>query len=202
MSVFNKSLVLLIVLLAAVLGGMVVLPKVTQMPTNIIAAPPSGGDFLLTMPQSTFELADQRGKIVVMYMGYTYCPDICPTSLAVIGQSVRQLSAEEQAEVVQLFVSVDPERDNPERLAEYAGFFHPDMLGVTGTRNELEALGKLYGAAWHFAESDASGRYAVDHSSNLYVIDRNGELVDVVFHSQRPDTLVLALRRLLDTQEL
>jgi protein SCO1/2 len=87
-----------------------------------LASPPTGGDFRLTSANGPVSLADFRGKVVLIYFGYTWCPDICPTNLAIIAYGLKQLSPEERGDVQVLFVSVDPERDDPARLAEFAVF--------------------------------------------------------------------------------
>ncbi|WLD56779.1 SCO family protein [Salinispirillum sp. LH 10-3-1] len=197
MFTFNRILAVIVGLLATVLL-IVLLLRDSHAPLSTLAAAPVGGDFSLTTPESEFRLSDYRGQIVVVYFGYTYCPDICPTALAVMSQSIRQLPVDQQDSVVPLFISVDPERDTPERLQEYVQFFHPNLMGVTGTESELQQAGRQYGVAWHFAEPDAQGRYAVDHSSSLYVIDRQGGLADIVYHDQRPDTLLRSLQSVLN----
>ncbi|MFY0665939.1 MAG: SCO family protein [Natronospirillum sp.] len=197
MFTFNRILAVIVGLLATVLL-IVLLLRDSHAPLSTLAAAPVGGDFSLTTPESEFRLSDYRGQIVVIYFGYTYCPDICPTALAVMNQSIRQLSIEQQNNIVPVFVSVDPQRDTPERLQEYVQFFHPSLIGVTGTESELQQAGRQYGVAWHFAEPDAQGRYAVDHSSSLYVIDQQGGLADIVYHDQRPDTLLRSLQSVLN----
>lgn len=197
MTAFNRVLAISVGLLAMVLVAVLLL-RDSGTPLNTLATPPSGGDFSLTTPESEFRLSDYRGQVVVIYFGYTYCPDICPTALAVMNQSIRQLPVDQQDNVVPVFVSVDPHRDTPERLQEYVQFFHPNLIGVTGTESELQQAGRQYGVAWHFAEPDAQGRYAVDHSSSLYVLNQQGELADIVYHDQRPETLLRSLQAVLN----
>ena len=159
---------------------------------------PQGGDFALTRDGQSFRLGDHRGQVVLLYFGYTYCPDVCPTSMAMIRQALRQLDAEQLQRVQGVFVSVDPERDTPEQLADYAGFFHPNILGVTGSEKELAAAGRLYGAAWQRADTDSAMGYAVDHSSNTYVIGKDGRLAETLPHGTGPQRIVETVLRLLD----
>lgn len=159
---------------------------------------PQGGDFALTRDGQSFRLVDHRGQVVLLYFGYTYCPDVCPTSMAMIRQALRQLDAEQLQRVQGVFVSVDPERDTPEQLADYAGFFHPNILGVTGSEEELAAAGRLYGAAWQRADTDSAMGYAVDHSSNTYVIGKDGRLTETLPHGTGPQRIVETVLRLLD----
>ena len=192
-------LVLSLVLIAA---GLVWKPaSVDQDPahrTLPLTHVPQGGDFALTRDGQSFRLGDHRGQVVLLYFGYTYCPDVCPTSMAMIRQALRQLDAEQLQRVQGVFVSVDPERDTPEQLADYAGFFHPNILGVTGSEEELAAAGRLYGAAWQRADTDSAMGYAVDHSSNTYVIGKDGRLAETLPHGTGPQRIVETVLRLLD----
>ena len=120
-----------------------------EMPERPIprAAIAAGGDFTLQSAAGPVSLKDYRGKLVLVYFGYTFCPDICPTSLAATAEGLKQLTPEELARVAMIFVSVDPKRDTPERLKEYAEFFHPAIVGVTGTPEAIAvALVRLHGA--------------------------------------------------------
>jgi protein SCO1/2 len=118
-----------------------------EMPERPIprAAIAVGGDFTLQSAAGPVSLKDYRGKLVLVYFGYTYCPDICPTSLAATAEGLKQLTPEEQARVAMIFISVDPKRDTPERLKEYAEFFHPAIVGVTGTAETIADVARRYG---------------------------------------------------------
>ncbi|MFW5454320.1 SCO family protein [Thioalkalivibrio sulfidiphilus] len=147
-----------------------------------LAAEPVGGDFRLSREGESFDLAQHRGKVVLLYFGYTYCPDVCPTSLVFMRQALEQLEPDQLEQVQGVFVSVDPERDDPARLDEYTRFFHPNITGVSGTHEQLQQAGRLYGAAWQRTETGSAMGYAVDHSSNTYVIGRDGQLVEILPH--------------------
>lgn len=163
-----------------------------------LAVPPAGGDFRLDSAAGTLELKDLRGQVVLIYFGYTWCPDICPTSLAFIAAALKGLTPEEQAQVQVLFVSVDPERDDPKRLAEYAAYFHPRIRGVTGTPAQLAGAARLYGAAYHRAEdSNSAMGYTVDHSAYTYVVDRQGRLARTLEHATPAPTIMAAIRAVL-----
>lgn len=162
-----------------------------------LAAPPRGGDFTLLSAQGPVSTQAYRGKVVVVYFGYTYCPDICPTSLATLGAALGQLRPAEQAQVQPLFVSVDPQRDTPARLKEYAAFFHPKLIGLTGSPQTLAAAAKAYGASYSFQPPDARGNYVVDHSAFTYLVDTQGHLADTLPHGASPEDTAAAIRRLL-----
>lgn len=163
-----------------------------------LSAPPRGGDFDLVSSNGPVRLEDLRGKVVMLYFGYTACPDICPTNLALISLALRALTSDELDQVQVVFVSVDPERDRLEHLAEYVAYFHPSVLGVTGTEREVAAVAAKYGAAYQRSEQpDSAMGYMVDHSAYSYLIDASGELVGVMDHATPADEIVLALRRQL-----
>jgi protein SCO1/2 len=157
--------------------------------------PPTGGNFTLDGPSGPVALHDFSGKVVLLYFGYTYCPDICPTSLAVWQQALDALTPGELAQVQPLFVSVDPERDSIERLAEYAQFFHPRIVALTGRPATLAEIAGRYGAVFVRQESASAGGYVIDHSALTYVIDPQGRLVDALPHGASAEQLLAVLRK-------
>ncbi len=165
------------------------------------AGRPTGGDFTLYSSRGPFTLSSQRGKVVLLYFGYTMCPDICPTSLAYLATALKQLQPGELEQVQVVFVSVDPERDTPERLESYSGYFHKNILGVTGTPEEVAEVAGMYGAAYRKVKSDSAVGYMVDHTSLVYVIDQEGELADSMPHGTAPEIVVETVRGLLRRPE-
>ncbi len=132
-----------------------------------------------TLPASTgkeFKLDSQRGKVVVLGFGFSHCPDVCPVTLAVLAQARKQLGElAEQMQVV--YVTVDPERDTPERLREYLASFDQSFIGVSGAPAQLKKLREAYGILAARAENkDAPDGYVVHHSTYIYLIDRTGLL--------------------------
>lgn len=164
-----------------------------------LGSDPSGGDFTLHNAQGPVALQDYRGKVVLLYFGYTWCPDICPTSLALMAQALKQLTPKELQQVQGLFVSVDPERDTPKRLATYTAYFHPDIMGITGSPTEVATAARLYGASYRKVEEPGSATgYSVDHSSVTYLIDQQGKLRRSLAHGTPSDQIVSAVRALLN----
>ncbi|PWB49118.1 MAG: SCO family protein [Nitrosomonadales bacterium] len=159
-----------------------------------LAAAPSGGDFTLQSANGPVSLHDFRGKVVLVYFGYTFCPDICPTSLAFTSQALNALDKDELARTQALFISVDPERDTLEKLKEYGTFFHPGILGLTGTPEAIAATARQYGASYRKQDTGSAGGYVVDHSSSTYVVDSNGKLVATLQHGTPPAEVVKAIR--------
>jgi len=158
-----------------------------------------GGEFTLQTSAGELKLSDLAGNAVVLYLGYTNCPDVCPTGLAVLSQGIHALAPEEQAQVRGVFMSVDPKRDTPEILKEYAAFFHPNLIGATADRTEIDRVVKQYGAFYRIGEeTDSAAGYAVDHSSRLYLINRKGKLVSTLMHSSTPADVTNGLRAILN----
>lgn len=159
---------------------------------------PTGGDFTLQSWRGPVSLADFRGGVVLLYFGYTWCPDVCPTNLGYVGMAMDRLSAAEQERVQVLFISVDPQRDTLEKLKQYTAFFHPRVLGITGEADQISRVARLYGAAYRKVQDDGSAAgYLVDHSAYTYLIGPDGRLRGQLDHATPPDRIVEAVRRLL-----
>ncbi len=142
---------------------------------TVIQSPEPSFDFTLTSMNGDVSLSDYRGKLVLIYFGYTFCPDICPATLANVGQALREIGT--KAEDVQLImISLDPERDTPEKLAEYVAHFYPSFIGITGSDEKLAEITSLYGIFYEKHEGTAATGYLIDHTATLLVIDREGYL--------------------------
>jgi len=154
-----------------------------------------GGDFVLNSEGGTVTLEDFRGQLVLMYFGFTSCPDVCPTALSTIAASMRQLTPDQENQIQPLFVSVDPARDTLENLAKYSAYFHPKMLGITGSIETLDQLVKNYGAYYrHIPLENSALGYTVDHTSRVYLISRQGELISTIAHGTSVDDVTTLLK--------
>lgn len=155
----------------------------------------SGGPIELPSTRGEFSLAGlEEDQVAVVFFGYTYCPDVCPMSLAVVRQTLSELDEAERERVVPLMISVDPERDTIERLAEYTGYFGDAFIGATGSEAQLEELAERYGVVWRRVETPESAMgYTIDHSSSLYLVDREGTILRRVLYSPAPHALLSAL---------
>jgi len=196
----ERILVVIAGLLAALVLGLALfwMPEMPERPLPK-AAIAAGGDFTLESASGPVSLKDYRGKLVLVYFGYTFCPDICPTSLASTAEGLKQLKPEEAARVAMIFISVDPERDTPPRLKEYAEFFHPSLVGVTGTPENLAEIAKRYGVFYAKQKVEtAGGGYVVDHSADTYVVGPDGQLVGKIAHATPPDRVVAEIRKHLN----
>jgi protein SCO1/2 len=130
---------------------------------------------LMSSSGQRVSLDDFRGKLVVLYFGYTFCPDVCPATLVEIAGAMDILG--EDAEKVQtIMISVDPERDTPEQLAEYVAHFDTSFLGVTGTLEEVAEVATLYGIFYEKHEGTAASGYLIDHTATVMVVDEDGYL--------------------------
>ena len=190
-------LVAIIALLSLILGWVTLFwqPGTHQPHSPIpLAGAPTGGDFTLQSASGPVSLQDFRGKVVLVYFGYTFCPDICPTSLAFASQALNALNKDELARTQGLFISVDPERDTLEKLKEYGAFFHANILGLTGTPEVIAATAQQYGASYRKQDTGSAGGYVVDHSSSTYVVDPEGKLVATLQHGTSPAEVVKAIR--------
>ncbi|MBA2779785.1 SCO family protein [Billgrantia kenyensis] len=156
---------------------------------------PRGGPVELPSTQGDFSLTQlDDDQIAVLFFGFTYCPDVCPMSMAVMRQVMQGLDEEQQRRVVPVMVSVDPERDTIERLTEYVGYFGEDFIGATGSQAQLEELADRYGVVWRRVETPESAmEYTIDHSSSLYLVDRDGTILQRVLYSPAPHALRSAL---------
>jgi protein SCO1 len=155
-------------------------------------------------PEFTLEGSDGRalslsrfkGKVVLLGFGFTWCPSVCPTTLATLAQARRKLDSTAAADVQIVYITVDPERDKVERMKEYLAAFDPTFVGGTGTAERLAAVRKDYGV---FAEKKGQGKdYQVAHSSFTYLIDRSGSLRALMPYGHGPDDYVHDLRILLN----
>ncbi len=157
---------------------------------------PTGADFVLQSADGPVDSKALRGKVLLVYFGYTNCPDICPASLAAGGQALKALNSEERGRVKLIMISVDPERDTVKHLKEYTAFFHPEMIGATGSVEEIAALGKAFGAGYIKQPKRDDGSYAVDHTTSTYVVGPDGKLASVLELGAPTDKVVAAVRKL------
>ncbi len=156
-----------------------------------------GGDFALTdTTGARWELSSQRGQPVVIFFGFTACPDFCPTTLAEFAEVHERLGADAD-EVRTVFISVDPDHDTPELLASYLAAFDLPVIGLTGSTEDVATVGRLYAASWDRVEDDSHAGYTIEHSVRSYVLDREGVVRWAIPYEEGPDALENALRLVL-----
>jgi protein SCO1/2 len=138
-----------------------------------------------------------RGKLVVLFFGYTHCPDVCPTTLSDMAQALKLMGPEAAGKVQVLFASVDPERDTAETLRAYVPYFYPDFLGLRGTPEEVARAAKEFKVVYRkHVEPGATG-YLVDHSAGSYVLDGQGRLRLYLPFAHPPQAIAQDLNTLL-----
>ncbi len=155
-------------------------------------------DFVLVDPDGhPFRLSDQRGRVVLLFFGYTTCPDVCPTALARFRQ-VREALGAEAAHVRFVFITVDPERDTPARLKRYVETFSPDFIALTGDRAALARVWEDYGVYVERQEAEGSAvGYLITHSSWTYLVDPDGDLRLIYPHGIAAQGMAMDIRYLL-----
>lgn len=143
--------------------------------------------------------ADFRGKVALLFFGFTSCRDACPVTLSRLSRVLERLDPEQRRRVRVLFVSVDPHRDTPERLRAYTDNFGPQFVGLTGTHKQLRALNERYRVTYSYGEADAEGDYPVSHSGAVFGFSADGEARILIRDDIPPDAILEDIRRLLVT---
>lgn len=141
-------------------------------------------------------LRDFQGKVVMMFFGYTQCPDVCPTSMAEIAE-IKKLLGKDADRIQGLFVTVDPERDKPEMLKEYMANFDPTFLALYTTPEKTAALAKDYKVYYKKVDGPTPTSYAVDHTAGSYVYDTSGKLRLFTRHGTKPELTAADIKQLL-----
>ncbi|MDD2694806.1 MAG: SCO family protein [Anaerolineales bacterium] len=172
----RNALVLLTlsIVLAALLAGYTLGERPYRFRGSLIDPPAPAADFeLLDQNEQPWRLSAQRGKIVLLFFGYTYCPDVCPITLTEF-KRIGEALGEQAGEVRFVFITIDPQRDTPARLGAHLGRFDPGIIGLTGEPAALQAVWGAYGVYQKSQERGSAGGYLVDHTSRVYLIDASG----------------------------
>lgn len=164
---------------------------------NHAAPAAQGGDFTLTASTGPVSLKQFRGKLAVLYFGYTLCPDACPTTLASLTQALKQLTPAELARVQPLVITLDPARDKLPQLDTYVRFFHPSIIGLSGGEAQIATIAHQYGVLYARQTVDSATHYVIDHSSFLSLVGPEGKLLRRLPHGTAPDDIAAALRAAL-----
>jgi protein SCO1 len=141
-------------------------------------------------------LNDFKDKAVVVFFGFTQCPDVCPTTLAEMTEAVKLLGDNGKRLQV-LFITIDPERDTPELLKKYVPAFHPTFLGLTGSADAIAKVAKEFKVFYQKSPGKTAGSYTMDHTANSYVFDPQGKVRLVIKHGAGAEPLVQDLKQLL-----
>lgn len=167
-----------ILLIGAVIVGVLLFGKPADFRgTSYVEPYPPAPDFELARADgSSFRLSEMRDDIVLLFFGYTSCPDVCPTTLAELNQALEKLDEDEANKVQVIFVTVDPDRDTPERTQEYVNHFNPNFVGLSGSETELNIVWDEYGVFREIVDGPSAAGYLVNHTARVTLIDGNGNL--------------------------
>lgn len=156
-----------------------------------------GGPFtLVDQDGQTVTEANYSGRWLLVYFGYTYCPDVCPTSLTRNVDAI-ELLGDKGDLVTPVLISIDPQRDTPDKLKQYVGLFHPRMVGLTGTPEQIAAVAKEYRVFYMRSPGDTPDSYVVDHSSLTYLVGPDGKVAQFFSHSATPEEIANRLKQRL-----
>ncbi|WP_417827220.1 SCO family protein [Thalassospira sp.] len=191
----SKKTLLAIVAIALVLGiGLTYRLMMMGTETGSSGSASIGGPFeLVNQDGETVTQEDFAGKYMLTYFGYTFCPDVCPTELQVMGTALDMMPKDIADEITPVFFTVDPERDTVEAVAEYVPYFHDRMVGLTGTVEQTSAAAKAYRVYYAKVipegEPEDTDTYLMDHSSFVYLMDREGKFVRHFNYGTSPEDM-------------
>ncbi|MGD9804869.1 MAG: SCO family protein [Hyphomicrobiaceae bacterium] len=199
-----RARLVIIAALAFVFGGLAALLALPGARERLLPNATSVGQALVGGPFSLTDQtgrrvtdADFRGKYMLIDFGFTYCPDICPSSLQVMSAALDQLGPKAE-KIVPIFVSVDHERDTPEQLKLYLQSFHPRMVGLTGTADEIAAAAKAYRVYYKkVTDEKSTAGFTYDHSALIYLMGPDGKYVTHFSHTAGPDAMAERLAKIL-----
>ena len=160
--------------------------------------PPAPGFELTSGNGNDFRLSEMRGNIVLLFFGYTTCPDVCPTTMAELKSVTDRLGPEKAKNVKVLLVTVDPGRDTPQRMQEYVNHFNKDFVGLTGTQTELSRVWSDYGIFRQIVDEGSASGYGIDHTARVTLIDQDGNLRASYGFDTPVDDIVHDVRLLLN----
>ncbi|MDR3516006.1 MAG: SCO family protein [Azospirillaceae bacterium] len=190
------AIIALIILAATAIGGYLGLagPGAGLPGTVPVVGSAIGGPFTLVDDHGrTVHDTDYRGKILLLYFGYSFCPDLCPTALQTMAQTL-SLLADDAATVQALFITVDPGRDTPEKLSDYVHQFDPRLIGLTGDSRQIAAVTAAYHVQFTKVDGNDPATYLVDHSSFFYVTDADGKFAAMLESQATPDQIAAVIR--------
>jgi protein SCO1/2 len=194
----KQALVPYLLLIAALMGGVLwyeseKVPRLGQVVTSGVAD--VGGTFkLIDQTGKTVTDADFRGRYMLIYFGYSFCPDVCPTTLSVIGDALAKLK---DPRIVPVFITIDPERDTPKVLVDYMKAFGPQFVGLTGSPDAIKSVEqkyRVYAAKKPIDPNNPKRGYGMDHSSVIYLMGPDGKLVSFYDEAISPDDLAKELK--------
>lgn len=176
-------------------------PETRRAPTRTSGEALIGGPFtLVNQDGQTVTDADFHGRAMLIYFGYTYCPDVCPFSLQIMAAALDQLDPALREKIQPILITIDPQRDTAEQLAQYVASpaFPEGLIGLTGTPEQVAAVASAYRVAFRRADGETEDDYLMDHSSIIYLMDSEGRFVDVFAHGADPQAMAARLQEFLE----
>lgn len=195
----KPSIHLIFATLLAVCVSIFAVYQVNKIPDP--AYPDFNIDFTLQSADGPYGLKDMSGKVGLVLFGYTHCPDVCPATLVNFGKALEALDASDREKVRAIFVSLDSKRDTVEIIDKYAKYFHPQIIGLGGSQEEVDAVAKLFYVGFQKDEPNEKGNYSMKHSTTLFIIRPDGQMGDMISHSTPPEKLVEILGKWLPWAE-
>ena len=160
--------------------------------------PSIGGPFALIDQNGRTVTNDMlKGKPTLIYFGYTYCPDVCPTSLLLMETAIDKLGPDAMKKVNLVFITIDPERDTQKLMKDYVGNFGPTFIGLTGTPEQIAAAARAYRVYYQKIPGKDGAPYLMDHSSIVYLLDRNGRFITHFTHEAKAEAIAAGVEKLL-----
>jgi cytochrome oxidase Cu insertion factor (SCO1/SenC/PrrC family) len=196
-SVWTRRALIAVLLAALVLCGILLFKLYERYAGEDSGSADIGGPFeLVNQDGKAVTEADFKGKLLLIYFGYTYCPDACPTALGVMAAALGKLDVAGER-VTPILVSIDPARDTPEALKDYVAAFHPRLVGLTGTEEQVAKAAKEYRAFYQKQPGSTGDGYLMDHSTLIYLMDAEGRFLTYFGPQATPDEVAEAIRRYL-----
>ncbi|MGE0462034.1 MAG: SCO family protein [Vicinamibacterales bacterium] len=159
---------------------------------------PLGGDFtLIDQDARPFTLSSLKGKVVLIFFGYTMCPDACPTTLSKLSSAYSRLTPDERARVKAVYISIDPERDTPAVMKEHLTYFGVDAIGLSGTPEDTAKVARQFGAHFEKTSDKTAAGYLMSHTVSVFGLDANGQTRVLIDYEASVDTVVKEIRALL-----
>ena len=191
------SLTMLVVFIFCLNISIIPAHSTSQQSQNLEIYQDIGGNFTLLSSNNQYvSLEDFKGKVVLLFFGFTVCPDTCPLTLSKLQQVMAQL--EQQKPVQQLFITVDPKRDNPEQLKSFLGTFNLNIIGLTGTEEEILHVAELYGSAYMKNPTiNSETSYLMIHTGYVYLIDQQGQVRAIYPQDTEEIQMIEDIRQLL-----
>jgi len=188
-----QKLILPLIVLATILGvvaGNEYFNKSPNSSKSGVYVDPPGGDFTLDSNQGKVSLSDYDGKVRMLYFGYTFCPDVCPGSLQRVGAAFNKLTPEELTKVQGMLIS----------LEDYTKYFHKQIVGVTGTKAQIDEIAERYDVEYRRTEGSSPESYLVDHTGYIFVLDKKGKIRDYLPHAVSISRAVEVIRKLINEE--